>query len=195
MSVGVDLDEVLVPYLSLFCPFYNETYHPERPFTPEDFFSYRYADVLGISPDECREVVRVFERDSARFREQRPLPGAVEGVKALARSHRLYVITSRTREIEVSTRALLERYFGGLFEDVFFTDQHTGDASRAKLKSSICRQLGCSVFIDDSPYHCADVAQSCGDTRVILFGSYPWNWHARPCHESWSSWRNMPDFD
>lgn len=82
------------------------------------------------------------------------------------------MVTARPDEIRNLTHGLLEQYFSGMFQDVYFTNHYHKDINKRKTKADICKELNIDIFIDDSLFHAANVAAL--GVRTFLF-SAPWN--------------------
>ena len=172
--IAVDADDVLVPHFELLFAHLNATFGSDV--SSEDWHA-RYTRVddyardWGVSVADLQASVHeLLVRDDA-FAE--PLPGAIETLTELARSHRLVVITARHQLLREATHAWLDAHLPGVFEQVHVLGaERWGDGLRVE-KTVTLRQIGASVLIDDNLRHC--VAAAAAGVRAVLFGDYGWN--------------------
>lgn len=101
----------------------------------------------------------------------KPINGAVEAVKELAKKHELYLITSRPDFIAKDSKDWLERYFPGCFKEFVILNHHFG-GSKAKKKSEACAEKKIEVMIDDLADYANDCSAVC--SHVLLLEK-PWN--------------------
>ena len=103
-----------------------------------------------------------------------PVEGAQKVLQNLAAGHELIAITARLGTARQLTHPWLDRYFGGLFSSVHFSwnEYLTVQDGVFPRKGELCRDLGISVFIDDS----VRTLEGClsHGVRGILFGRI-WN--------------------
>lgn len=167
-TIAVDIDEVIFPFVDEFVVYDNERFGGN--FTREDFFCYRFEDVLEIPMEQA--VQRVYEFNSADHGHISPLSEAHEAITALNEHYNLTVVTARHPQFEPVTRRWLNRHLPGFFEGVL----HIGYAKvmeRPVKKVEMCRRLGAIALIDDSLEHVTECAKQ--GIRGVLFGDYPWN--------------------
>lgn len=147
-TIGLDVDGVL---LDIHTPWLREyTIASGHQITTDDLRGWNLYDY--IRSDWCSRFDAF--RTPALYLVTRPIPGAVEGVRELARQgHRLVVVTHDTRPYVSVKRAQLARFFPDLREFVF-TD------TKGCVKTD--------VLIDDAPHNVA------GRPGGILL-SQPWN--------------------
>lgn len=108
------------------------------------------------------------------WRSRRPLPGSLEALRAISRSIRFVVVTSRQSVLQEVTKQWIEAHFPGVFEGVHFGNHYSADGSPSRSKAEICKDLGAVALIDDSRHHALACAKA-GVPLVILFGDYSWN--------------------
>lgn len=166
--VAVDVDEVLFPYVESFVGYHNEIHGTNL--APEDFFTYEFEHVLGLTVGET--IRRVHDVHDLGFDTQDPIEGAWTALDELSKRFNLFVITARNPGFEVTTRDWLHKNFPGIFQDVILTG-HPQDIEKPRSKFEICTEIGAVALIDDSFRHVAE----CAGTKVvgILFGDYAWN--------------------
>ncbi|MDE1919788.1 MAG: hypothetical protein KGH56_03835 [Patescibacteria group bacterium] len=166
MKIGVDLDDVLLDCNTSLALFHNSRYGTS--YERKDVQSWYLERTWGCTPREA--IARVKEwYESREHAESYPVSGALATVAELSRRHELHVITSRPEQVRELTHSWLEKHFPGRFVDVHFTSHFEPGAGS---KAAVCRNLGISLFIEDSPLHARDVATS-GVTVLLL--DCPWN--------------------
>lgn len=101
-----------------------------------------------------------------------PIEGAVESLGQLKKENSLVVITSRPESVRSLTNALLEKYFPGVFEDIYFLSHYHGEGFANQTKGEVCRGVGVSVFIEDAIGNAVTVGKE--GIPVLLFDT-PWN--------------------
>jgi len=171
MRIAVDLDDVLANHFPEFLQFHNRTWGTNL--TPEDFqASVGYWKDVGITKEEGMARLMAFTK-TEQFRNQSPVPGAIEAVNYLASRHQLLVITARSEEYTAVTLEWLGHHFPKAFERVYFTN-HIGTnqhlPKRSKLE--ICQEVGAQLIIDDWPNIVVECAGA--DIPAFLF-TRPWN--------------------
>lgn len=165
--IGVDFDDVLLHCFKHLVEFHNETYgtaHKLEEFTsyqPTKLWNCDYAEVM-------RRVKKYHESEHAKHVE--PVEGAIEAMKKLSEKYDLVIVTMRPPETEPVTRLLLEQ-FPPVFEHVHFIGSWEGIPG-AKNKADVCKEIGASLFIDDS-LHNAEIISKVG-IPVLLFDT---NWN------------------
>lgn len=166
--VAVDVDEVLFPYVESFVGYHNVIHGTNL--APEDFFTYEFEHVLGLTVEET--IRRVHDVHDLGFDTQGPVEGACFALDELAKRFNLFVVTARNPRFEETTREWLHKNFPDVFQDVVLTG-HPQDIEKPKSKIEVCREVGAIALINDSFRHVAE----CVGTEVIgiLFGDYPWN--------------------
>ncbi len=164
--IAVDFDDVVIETMIPFLKHYNDKYGvlvgPEHVYNP-------HSPAWDV---DFREVVTRAEyfhstdqKENAQF-----IPTADKALTQLAKTSELHIITGRPETIAGITREIINKYFPDIFTSVNFTGIF---ATTSITKSSICKQLGVTLFIDDHLGHAKDVASHGIDT--LLFGDYPWN--------------------
>jgi 5'(3')-deoxyribonucleotidase len=166
--IAVDVDEVLFPCVREFTAFHNGRY--QTSITPDQFLTYEYQDVLGLSTAET--VQRLFEFHEQDCLHVEPLEEAQDALGKLSESYDLQIITARDPQFEKSTREWLDKNFSGIFSDIFAIG-HAAVIKEAPSKLTQCRSIGAVALIDDSVKHVNSCAE--GGVKGILFGDYSWN--------------------
>lgn len=168
MIIGVDLDDVLADFFSVYLMFYNEKY--ETNFRKEDFVRWDFPGICGITFEESIARLSEFVKTGSN-KNIIPIPNAQEMIARLAQQHTLHIITSRPLDIVEETAQWVERHFSKLFCDIHFCSMD-GGMVHFRSKSSVCQEIGAKLLIDDHPEN----AQSCAEDgiQVYLFDQ-PWN--------------------
>lgn len=182
--IAVDLDEVLSDTLVTFVEFHNREYGTSL--THEDFFSYRFEDVLQIPTD--RIVTRILEFYLQDSNYIQPVLGAKPVLQALKEKCNLIIVTARVNALEAVTREWVDREFAGIFDAIYFAHNvHIGCARKAK--HAYCLEHGATVMIDDSVEYLEPCTQH--GVRALLFDRR-WNQnHAVPAIERVRSWQDI----
>lgn len=174
MKIAVDLDEVLGDFVGAFLRWYNHNQLGPR-LTREDIVKYYFKDLLGWSKeDELKIMYRFF--DDGGMASLEPMPGALAGVRELAKVHELYVVSGRQSRLQQETEEWVNKYFPGVFKGVYLANQFSLDGGDVLDKGQMCKQLGCSVLIDDGSQHVESVMQS--GVQVIIL-NHLWNSYHR----------------
>jgi 5'(3')-deoxyribonucleotidase len=168
MRIGIDLDDVLVPFLQTFIKYYNLTY--DTSYKMDDFFSYHYWEITGETRDESIQKVYDFHQ-TPYFKNMKPIAGAQEAVNQLRLNHDLFVITSRQDYIAEVTKLWVNQYFPHAFSDIVLTNNFA-KGSNSRTKRQYCDLLGIEVLIDDSPEYAVECL---APGRKILLPDRPWN--------------------
>ncbi|MGI9951423.1 hypothetical protein V3F56_03590 [Moorellaceae bacterium AZ2] len=120
-------------------------------------------DHPGLAPD-------FFTSNAAEvFGAALPLPGAVEGVKALARRYRIVYLTARPEEARQVTLEWM-RYWG-------FPE---GELVMTQDKARAARELGVDLAIDDAPHELQSLRRV---VPVVLAKRQPYNTGLAPAFE------------
>jgi len=90
----------------------------------------------------------------------------------------LKVITARADDLENYTNLWLEKYFPGIFSEVYFANHFTDNH---KEKSEICKDLNLSMMIEDNYDYALDLANNWIKTYLI---ERPWNKELDIKHEN-----------
>ena len=165
--IGVDIDEVLCPFLTPMMKWKGF-----EPLEGADFVPYVYSQILKISEDESQQMVRDFY-ETEEFANLNPIMGAKAGVAYLkGRGHRLYAVTGRQSLVRKKTESWLDKHFPYVFEDLVLTNSYT---PYEVSKSDICRALNIGLMIDDNLQICMDCeSQHIRSVNFIGDPVYPW---------------------
>lgn len=162
-TLAIDVDDTLLDTLSPLLEFFNST-HPIR-ITKEQCVHYHLQKTFGFSEEEGFVKVRHFF-NSPEGENLKPVPGAIEAVRALEKDFSLIALTARWNHMHDLTERQLERHFPGVFKKIVCC----GDEM---TKKDYCTQAGIKIIIDDAPHH----AHECAENGIasFLFGDYGWN--------------------
>jgi uncharacterized HAD superfamily protein len=147
MRIGVDLDGVFADFNDRFGQYYNEINGTNLDFNKKER-PYSYIDFLGISREESFDIVDGFINSPA-YEEIQPVAGAVSGIKELKEFHKLWIVTSRSPDVEKQTVDFIEKYASGCFEGVVHTGQFSRDGKHKVTKGEVCKEYKLDIFIDD----------------------------------------------
>lgn len=171
--IAIDMDEVLFPMIKPLAKHYSSKYNKSIPAKLPK--KYNYSQYFNMSEKESKHLVESFYY--SEHSNVKPLQHSVDAMKSLAEENLLYVVTGRqtyNQCINV-THDLLNEYFNGIFDDVYFTNSYSLHGPEIP-KSEICEKLGIDLFVDDSVCNCIE-CQNKLNLRSIVFGEYPWNEH------------------
>lgn len=167
MRIGVDIDDVLADSLPHFLEAFNRRFGLHVPIAQAAW------EISRHHPEIPREEIEAFFADLYRvdFLGSRPLlPGAREGVEALARAgHHLFIVTGRVRR----DREITERWLGAVGLAPFFRAIADRDSVPAPLhKCRVAEALALDILLDDERDVVLKVAGL--PLQVLLFDK-PWN--------------------
>lgn len=148
-----------------FANWHNRTYKTN--YDSSIWPSYHFEEVIGTTKEESDNRVRLFF-GTREFANLKPIAGAQEGVRALAKKFRLVAVTGRNPVAEKITRAWLAKNVPEV-TDVYFSDAFE---RRDHSKSGICLKLGARVIVEDNKKYAVECA-SHGIPAVLL--DRPWN--------------------
>lgn len=175
LVIAVDCDDVLVPTAEAIVKDYNSRYATNVEL--RHMYQPASIDTWGTdSDDEAIKRVNGFLRSEAHA-QIKPLPEAVEAIRALSKVHELHLITGRASFLEAVTAQMIDTYFRGCFSSVEHTNYIiTSDDKAAvrRTKGEVCRNIGADILIDDHIHHGVSVLEA-GLEEVIIFGDYPWS--------------------
>lgn len=144
LKIGIDVDDVLVPFLPQFIKFHNDTYGTNLKL--KDCHTYKLGEILGISEEEAYPRVLKFDQTDYFFKTE-PFTDAVKVVKELSKFCELYAVTSRPASLKEYTEKNLEQFFPGCFEKVLIGNYVPGVSETPK--SELCKKHGINLLVDD----------------------------------------------
>ena len=174
-TIALDIDEVLYPFMPQFTQWHNKIFQTNL--YPENFFSYEFADVLGVSVPDTIERVREFLTQEDNHEGVLPIQGSKSAVYALAEQYSLVAVTARHPQFRSITESYLEEHFSGVIEQVELVG-HPATVEVCRSKAEVCQELGATALVDDSIGH----VNNCVENGIdgVLFGNYPWNREGEP---------------
>lgn len=169
--IAIDMDEVLFPMIKPLSKHYSSKY--KRAIPAKLPKNYNYSQYFNITEMESKLLVESFYY--SEHANVKPLQHSVDAMKALADENLLYVVTGRQtyNQCISVTHDLLNEYFNGIFDDVYFTNSYSLYGPEIP-KSEICKKLAIDVFVDDSVYNCIE-CEKISNINSVVFGEYPWN--------------------
>lgn len=168
MKIAIDIDEVLADTLRAFIKKYNQKYHTK--FKRENFYTYNWWEVLDITKEECGKILVNFI-DAGFTGNLNVVRGSKQGIKALAKKHELFLVTSRAENIKKITAKWINKNFKVNFKDIIYT-RDTIFSKEKESKFEICHRIKADVLIEDWVDHANDCAIN--GLKVLLFDC-PWN--------------------
>ncbi|MBI1972382.1 hypothetical protein HYS50_00045 [Candidatus Woesearchaeota archaeon] len=168
MILGVDIDGVLLDFHTPCVAFLNAYFGKQVAL--RDIKQYDMWHAYQVSEEEFKKGVQAFFKMPA-FSELRPLPGAVKGVRRLAKQYDLVVLTSRSPDLASITETNLHRYFDGCFQDIHHTTGNMWDVTSSR-KGRFCRELGVACLLEDCVAYAKAALQE--GIAVVLY-KRPWN--------------------
>jgi 5'(3')-deoxyribonucleotidase len=182
IKVAVDLDEVLSNFLHKLTEYYNAHYRVDlTPIAMTDYtHSGPYHETWQTTPEECKSVMDHFY-ETDEFKSLDPIPGARAALYRLKLTGHFtfYVVTARGTQLVEETKRWIRTHFTVgdqcLFEDIIFGNCWANQEGTVKQKHTICKELQCTILVDDSLRH-ADACARNG-IHVVLFNfnqTYEW---------------------
>jgi uncharacterized HAD superfamily protein len=169
--IAVDIDEVLASNAPGFVEFSNKQWGTNL--KAEDYHEH-WAE-LWQSDEEETEKRAIAYHGSGTIEKLKPLTEAKPVLERLSKKYRLIVITSRRALIEQATKVWIEKYYPGVFEEVYLAGiwDKVVKGRMDLTKAGLLKELGADYFIDDQPRHCFAAAEA--GIKSLLFGNYKWN--------------------
>lgn len=168
MKIAFDADGVLLNSQAPFLRFANRKYGTS--YRLRDIRSFEFSSLFDITPHQLAEDFATFFRSPEYSATIQPFCGAQATVRALARHHKLFVVTARPADLEAITQASLASYFDGCFQNSY----HTPGESLEKPvnKAAACKAIGAHLLVEDS-FENAQDAMISGVPAVLI--RRPWN--------------------
>ncbi len=137
MIIGCDLDGVLVGLKVV-------EFATNKTKDESDVQDYAYSHFT----EDIRQLIFSYFHDPVMMCEKiKVLDGVKETLDAWKSSgHTLFLITARAKPIREATLKMVERLFGGIFQDVRFVNIDEN-------KTEVLKELGVDIFIDDAPHN------------------------------------------
>jgi len=166
LKIGIDLDDTLWDFQSVFLNFYNEKFKTKH--NSKDFSFYSLEKFLNLSKEEVTLLLNEFEKHSS-FMNLPLVNGSKKAIEKLKENHKLFFITARPPKRKSSTKEFFSTHFGNAGKLYFL-----GDSSFPQLKNKgeVCKYLGIDLMIDDS----LENLKSCLSLGIPSFLiDRPWN--------------------
>ena len=166
LVIAVDCDDVLIETTRFLVRDYNKKFDTHialedahRPNNPD-----WGTDDSSLILDRLSEI-----QNTKEYAEIKPNTETIAAIHRLSKTNELHLITARDCSVEVTTMAMLDRYFKGCFTSV----EHVG---RSRSKGEVCRQINADVLVDDDIRNLIS-ALECGlpPDGAFHFGNYIWN--------------------
>lgn len=171
--IAVDADDTIFDENTAVRLFHNDRYstkHTEEDYLAPGVYGTFWTHIWNTDEDETIRRYEEFIKHKLKYNLS-PLPGALEVLQRLKKTHELVVVTSRDKRSIDMTHEALERHYSEIFKDVHFVPLW-GEGKKA-TKALICNEIGAQYLIDDSYEHCKLAAES--GVQALLFGAYGWN--------------------
>jgi len=170
-SIAIDVDDTLANHVEVFIKFSNKHFG-----TKLELKDYRdnWSQTWGVDFEETERRAAVFHAGEDIF-SMTIKEDAQATVAQLAKDYDLYIVTARNLRLKDLTHRWVEQHFPGTFKGIHFVP--TWDINNKVSKADVCREIGATYLVDDSPVHC-NVAAS-GGMKAVLFGNYIWVAHEK----------------
>lgn len=168
--IATDIDEVLFPFLREFSGWHNQEYGTQL--NPDDFNSYEFNDILGISVPETVHRVHSFLGEEHGFLGVEPVEESKTAIAKLGEQFKIVAITARHPQFKDSSLEYLLQHFRGEIADITLVGT-SATVEVVRSKAEVCKELGAIALIDDSITHVLGCAEA--GIGGVLFGDYPWN--------------------
>lgn len=166
--LAMDVDEVLFPLLEHFLMSHNVQQNTQ--FSFDDFKTYHFEDVLGLSVPET--VDRVYAFSAADHSHIDPILSTQEGITRLKNRFDIEIVTARHEQFRPNTSKWLHDKIGQFFGDIHMIG-YAPILEKPLTKAEICLLIGAVALVDDNPTHVFEMPEV--GKEGILFGNYPWN--------------------
>lgn len=168
--LAVDCDDVIAGTTEAVWSHMRATISPEIPRGNISCPRY-WKNRTGLNVDAAKGFFRTFESDG--YPGIMPMPHVHEGLAQLSRLvDAVHVVTSRVRGLRKITEDFIYvNGLDGLIEDIHHADNPFRSVTE-KSKHEICRDIGATVLIDDSPEQIVGMVRN--GLNGVLFGTNPW---------------------
>ena len=164
MRIGVDIDEVLAELNKKLITYMNTQHNYSCSY--DDLKEYSLNKCFNVSEKEFDHVYFSFF-ESPDVESIEPVDNSVNIIKDIAKEHEIIIITARQSFHEKQTTEWLEKYYPGIFKEIYFTNQdEEGSKGDIALKHNI------DLHIDDAIHNCNTVTEK--GIPCLLFNR-PWN--------------------
>jgi len=170
--IAIDIDEVLVPYVNVFCDYINKYKLVKNEVSPNNFKTYNFSKDLGCDEKKTNYLIDKFQHSYEFKNYQSPLNGSQKVLKNLKNKYKLVIVTSRHLNIKTQTKKMIKKHFGDIFDEFYFGNEH-GLTGQKKTKGDMCKDANVDLLVDDRIKYCKEVLKD--NKKTILFGYYAWN--------------------
>ncbi|KAI0065398.1 hypothetical protein BV25DRAFT_1880195 [Artomyces pyxidatus] len=179
--IAVDLDDVLSQTSRCAAEWHNRRFATDMQISTFYYSMWYKNPGWGTVPQTLEKVKEFYDTD--QLRNAIPVPGALDGVRALRNlGFELVIVTARIINAEYeSTMRWLQCHFEDLFDCVVFSAQSQESLSDDEsyvgtrlTKLQVCAASHAIVLVDDLLETALVVARQ-GRLPVLLFGDYEWN--------------------
>ena len=169
--IAVDIDDTLAANAKAFVAYSNQLWGTSL--RVEDYDEH-WQELWKVDLAETQRRADKMH-DMGIFGRHEHFSDAKPVLQKLATNYSLAVVTSRRKTIEAETLAWIDRYYGGIFENVHFAGiwDSVTDQSIHLTKADILQDVGASYLVDDQLKHCKAAAEI--GVKAILYGNYTWN--------------------
>lgn len=159
IRIGIDLDDTLCDFSTPLQEYARKTLSTEL-FNTFDFN-------VNWPPDK-EGVKELFEEFifSNNCRDLTPLDNAYSVLRTLKNTglFEFYIITARDLALTVDTNNWVDEHFPAVFTSVELCHYYGPNKELKRCKTTVCKQLGITIFIDDHPEN-----MICPSIRTIIF--------------------------
>ena len=167
--LALDLDSVLADIMNPLIEFHNKNYGTKNAL--KEHTNFDLTVTWSCSKEEV--LKRVYEfYFSDEFLRLKPLKGAQNAAKYLAKKYKLAVITSRPHIVTERTDNWVNEHFSDLISDIVHTNQFSADHEVKITKSKVCKRIGADTIIEDAIHFATECAEN--GIKVYLIDQ-PWN--------------------
>ncbi|MES2216047.1 MAG: hypothetical protein V4481_01995 [Patescibacteria group bacterium] len=168
--IAIDIDDVIAQSAPAFVEYSNQKYGTNL--TVDDYQEH-WAAVWKVEHEELQRRAAEYH-ESGHVATYSATEGAFEALKQLKERFRLVAVTSRRNSINQLTRAWLQKYYPGIFDDIIFCGFFDSEQNGIHFtKGELIKNLGAAYFIDDQIKHISAAAKN--NIESLLFGNYSWN--------------------
>lgn len=195
LTVGLDVDDVLLPSQSHTLRWYNERF--DTALTGDHWYNFSSLDPWKVESElQIHERVNDILNSEDYLSEIVPMEGALEVLDELdANGDRKIGITSRPPILKEMTYRVLDLCYPGMFPEgsIVFTGYSSANASNERIpKVEIALAMGVTHHVDDVTEHLRPMAAV--GIKPYLFDRYPWNSDAEiPGLERVANWKELGD--
>ncbi len=170
LTIGIDLDDVLLDFNSSLCVFHNQKYGTN--YKLSDITKFRFEEIWNITFEQIVARIAEFYEHDLHWNST-PIPGAVSAIEKLQQKHRLIIVTAKPDSLKDKTAEWLQMHYGNAFASVHFIGSlHGNKDGKKRTKREVCDELGIDMFIEDSMENAVNIASP---TRPVFLLDKPWN--------------------